>query len=40
MSCLLTTRVRGCNRVPDPPANTIPFLAFNLLNALILIVVF
>src|SRR5712664_4096252 len=25
MSCLLTARVNGCSRDPDPPARTIPF---------------
>ncbi len=26
MSCLLTAKVNGCNRVPDPPAKMIPFI--------------
>ena len=34
MSCLLTERVSGYNRVPFPPAKTIPFMRYRRLNIL------
>src|SRR5690606_1353439 len=34
MSCLLTAKVRGCKRVPDPPARMIPFTCFFFLNSI------
>ncbi len=29
INCLLTAKVNGCNLVPEPPANIIPFINFN-----------
>ena len=26
INCLLTANVKGCKRVPEPPANIIPFM--------------